>query len=96
MSKNSTTTFTLDLDNPPPLSRKQRAALEALDRLPESEIDLSDIPERTVLYKPVKKATTIRIDADILSWLRTYGKGYQTKINAILRKEMLAAKGGEQ
>lgn len=62
----------------------------------DSEIDYSDIPAMTEadepLYKPVKKLTTVRIDADVLAWLKTYGKGYQTKINAILRQEMLTAK----
>ncbi|MDR1536048.1 MAG: BrnA antitoxin family protein, partial [Planctomycetota bacterium] len=38
----------------------------------------------------------VRIDTDILAWLKTYGKGYQTKINAILRREMFAAKSGYQ
>ncbi len=93
MSKKHIVRYSLDLDNPPPLTQKQRAALEALDRLPDSEIDLSDIPEHTTFYRPMKKPTTVRIDADVLAWLKTYGKGYQTKINAILRQEMLAAKG---
>lgn len=93
MSKKRIVKYRLDSDNPPPLTRKQRAALEELDRLPDSEIDLSDIPEHAAFYKPIKKATTIRIDADVLAWLQTYGKGYQTKINAILRQEMLEAKG---
>ena len=92
MRKKRTVKFSLDANNPPPLTQKQRAALEALDRLPDSEIDLSDIPEHTTFYKPIKKQTTVRIDADVLAWLKTYGKGYQTKINAILRQEMLAAK----
>lgn len=95
MSKKRTIKFSLDPDNPPPLTRKQRAALAELDRLPDSEIDLSDIPEHTTFYKPIKKATTVRIDADVLAWLRTYGKGYQTKMNAILRNEMLAATKGK-
>lgn len=93
MSKKRIVKYRLDSDNPPPLTRKQRAALEELDRLPDSAIDLSDIPEHATFYKPLKKATTVRIDADVLAWLKTYGKGYQTKINAILRNEMLAAKG---
>ena len=93
MSKKHTVHYRLNPDNPPPLTRKQRVALEALDRLPDSEIDLSDIPEHTTFYRPVKKATTIRIDVDVLAWLKTYGKGYQTKINAILRQEMLTVKG---
>ena len=59
----------------------------------DSDIDYSDIPpldktflkRATVLWPPVKKQLTIRIDADILAWLRAQGKGYQTRINRILR-----------
>ncbi len=39
------------------------------------------------------KYAVVRIDADVLAWLKTYGKDCQTKINTILRQEMLAAKG---
>ena len=80
--------FELDPANPPPLTGKQMAALEALNRMPDSEIDYSDEP----MYRPAKQMTTLRLDADVLAWLRAQGKGYQTKINAILRKEMLARK----
>ena len=38
-------------------------------------------------------ATTVRIDADVLAWLKAGGKGYQTRLNAILRAEMLRARG---
>lgn len=97
MSKKHMSGISLDPNNPPPLSAKQRKALEDLAKMPDTEIDYSDIPamteEDTPLYKPVKKLTTVRIDADVLAWLKTYGKGYQTKINAILRQEMLATKG---
>jgi uncharacterized protein (DUF4415 family) len=40
-------------------------------------------------YKPTKTSTTVRIDSDVLAWLRTQGKGYQSRINAILRRKML-------
>ena len=41
----------------------------------------------TELPKPRGKAhMTLRVDADVLGWFRAQGKGYQTKINAILRK----------
>lgn len=50
-------------------------------------------PER--FYRPVKEMTTIRLDADVLAWLRSEGKGYQTRINAILRREMLASPGNK-
>ncbi len=87
-------TFELDPINPPPLTAKQMAALEVLRKMPDSEIDYSDIPDEP-LYRPAKKMTTVRLDADILAWLRSQGKGYQTKINAILRREMLTAKKNE-
>ena len=62
----------------------------------EGDIDYSDIPpldktflERaTVAWPPVKKQLTIRLDADVLKWLRAQGKGYQTRINRILRVVM--------
>lgn len=93
MSKKPTKKFSLDPDNPPPLTRKQRAALDTLGALPDEAIDLSDIPEHSTFYRPVKKATTIRLDADVLAWLKKRGRGYQTRINAILRREMLSEKG---
>lgn len=42
------------------------------------------------LYRPVKKQTTVRLDADVLFWLRRSGKGWQTRLNAILRAAMRA------
>lgn len=50
------------------------------------------------LYRPVKRPTTVRIDADVLFWLKSAGPGYQTRLNAILREAMmrdLAAFEGE-
>ena len=91
----------VDLENLPPLTEQQKAELAALASLPDQEIDYSDIPPlseafwqnavRGGLYKPTKTSTTIRIDADVLAWLRSQGKGYQSRINAILRREMLAS-----
>jgi uncharacterized protein (DUF4415 family) len=91
MSKKPTIKLSLDPNNLPKLTKKQIAMLDALEKLPDSEIDCSDIPEHKFMYKPVKQVTTIRLDSDVLAWLRTYGKGYQSRINAILRKEMLTA-----
>ncbi len=67
-----------------------------LSQMKDSEIDYSDIPplsdkffKNARLRLPEKKSTiTIRIDPDILSWLKQQGRGYQTKINAILRTYM--------
>nr|WP_286130771.1 BrnA antitoxin family protein [Enhydrobacter aerosaccus] len=41
------------------------------------------------MYKPTKQIATIRIDSDVLLWLKSQGKGYQTRMNAILRQAML-------
>ncbi|MDR1677674.1 MAG: cytoplasmic protein, partial [Deltaproteobacteria bacterium] len=67
MSKKRTVKYKLDPDNIPPLTGKQRATLEELDKMPDSAIDLSDIPEHTTFYKPIKRQTTVRIDADVLA-----------------------------
>jgi uncharacterized protein (DUF4415 family) len=84
----------------PPLTAKQRANLRALAARPDSEIDTSDVPEMTaeqwknatrgLVYRPLKRQITARVDADVLDWLKAQGKGYQSRINAILRREMLA------
>lgn len=73
--------------------------IRALRRMKDSEIDTSDIPpvldwSRAVVgkfYRPIKKPLTIRLDADVLAWLRSQGKGYQTRINALLRSKMETA-----
>jgi uncharacterized protein (DUF4415 family) len=91
----------IDLANLPPLTKEQEAELAALGARPDHEIDYSDSPPlseefwknavRGRFYKPVKTSTTVRIDSDVLAWLRAGGKGYQSRINAILRREMLAS-----
>jgi uncharacterized protein (DUF4415 family) len=89
------------LETMPPLTEAQRANLRALAARPDSEIDMSDAPELTDeqwknaerghFYRPLKRQITARVDADVLEWLKAQGKGYQSRINAILRREMLAA-----
>lgn len=76
-----------------------RKELAALADKPESEIDFSDLPsttardwqagERGKFYRPVKQQLTVRIDADVLAWLKSQGKGYQGRLNDILRAAML-------
>jgi uncharacterized protein (DUF4415 family) len=86
------------------LSEEQRSLeLDRIARLPDASIDTTDIPERSLedlrrgrrrdLFRPIKEPVTIRIDADILEWLKGQGPGYQTKVNRILRAEMTAAQG---
>lgn len=88
------------VDTLPPLTEAQRAKLRSLASRPEGDIDLSDAPEMTdaewknaergLFYRPIKRQITARVDADVLAWLKSHGKGYQSRINAILRREMLA------
>ena len=73
------------------LSREQR--LKKLGELKDKDIDYSDIPEldeafwanAVIEYPEKKKPVTLRIDADVLEWFRSLGKGYQTRINSVLR-----------
>ncbi len=39
-------------------------------------------------YRPIKKSVTIRVDSDVLAWLKRQGIGYQTRINKLLREAM--------
>lgn len=83
-----------------PLAPRQKRELAVLAALPDDQIDTSDIPElppgawknaiRGRFYRPVKQAVSMRLDADVIAWLRKSGKGYQTRANRILREHMLA------
>jgi uncharacterized protein (DUF4415 family) len=94
-------THDVDLANLPPLTEAQKAKLAALATRPDSEIDYSDAPQLAEdfwkaavmgrFYKPTNTSTNLRIDSDVLAWLKGQGKGYQSRINAILRREMLSS-----
>ena len=85
-----------ELEPGTPLTDQQRAELRALKDRP---IDFSDIPElppnafknavRGRFYRPVKQAVSLRLDADVLAWLKKDGDGYQTRVNQMLRERML-------
>jgi uncharacterized protein (DUF4415 family) len=87
------------LDDLPPLTEERKAELKALSDRPDSEIDYSDIQPLTEefwknavpnpFYKPIKTHASLRIDSDVMAWLKSQGKGYQTRINAILRDAMI-------
>jgi len=91
----------LDPANPAPPTRKQKAELAALAGISDDKIDYSDIPARPAgfradavrggLYRPVKvkRQLTVRIDADVLAWLKSQGEGYHGHLNQILRSAML-------
>jgi uncharacterized protein (DUF4415 family) len=73
-----------------------KSDLARLNRLKDSDIDYWDIPplgdeffkKATVAWPPAKQQLTIRLDADVLDWLKANGRGYQTRINRILRAAM--------
>ena len=85
-----------------PLTAKQKREIAAVAKMPDSKIDTSDIPElpasawkdavRGKFYRPVKKAVSLRLDADVIEWLKKDGEGYQTRANRLLREKMLADK----
>lgn len=76
--------------------------IHALKKMKERDIDTTDIPQVLdwskaavgKFYRPIKKPLTIRVDADVLAWLKGHGKGYQTRINSILRDSMEKAASG--
>lgn len=82
------------------LAARQHRELASITALPDNEIDTSDVPElpphawkdalRGRFYRPVKQSVSLRLDADIVAWLKKAGKGYQTRANHILRQRMLA------
>jgi uncharacterized protein (DUF4415 family) len=80
-------------------NRQRQQELKSFAASPDDQIDTSEIPELTeaqlkravrgAMYRPIKKSVTMRLDADVIAWLKQDGRGYQTKANALLRKEML-------
>ena len=78
------------------ISKKQAKELTAPACMPGDRIDLTDAPgvrdwRNAVVgkfYRPIKTPVTIRVDADVLDWLKRQGRGYQTRINQLLREAM--------
>ena len=78
------------------LTKVQKQDIRALRAKRDDEIDFSDAPltldwskaEIGKFYRPRKKPVTMRLDADIIDWLKSDGRGYQTKANWLLRSAM--------
>ncbi len=73
--------------------KHSRTNWKRVDRLKEEEIDYSEVPQLgpdffagAVRWPGKKKQITLRLDPDVLAFFRKHGKGYQTTINAVLRK----------
>ena len=80
------------------LSREQKRDIAAIAAKKDEDIDLSEMPEVVdwsnaevgKFYRPPKKPVTMRLDADIIEWLKGFGKGYQTRANLLLRHAMMS------
>jgi uncharacterized protein (DUF4415 family) len=81
------------------LSVEQKRDIAAISAMRDEDIDLSEMPEvldwsgaeMGKFYRPPKKSVTMRLDGAILEWLKGYGKGYQTRVNLLLRHAMASA-----
>ena len=79
------------------ISHKSQTDWDRVDKLRDKDINFSDnlevTPEmfaKAVLrkgLKPVVRKTqvTLRIDEDVLTWFKKHGRGYQTRINSLLK-----------
>jgi uncharacterized protein (DUF4415 family) len=73
-----------------------RELYEQRDRSLDDDPDARPLPpekwahamRRDEFFRPIKKPVTARIDADVLDWLKSQGKGHLTRINALLREAM--------
>lgn len=79
------------------LTKEQERDIRAIAATRDEDIDFSDVPpvldwsgaEIGKFYRPGKKPVTMRLDSDIIAWLKSEGPGYQTKANGLLRHAML-------
>jgi uncharacterized protein (DUF4415 family) len=79
------------------LTKRQKRDVRAIATKRDEDIDFSDAPpvldwtgaEIGKFYRPVKKAVTMRLDSDIIAWLKADGCSYRTKANSLLRHAML-------
>lgn len=73
-----------------------KSDLTRIDALKDEDIDYSEIPDLSALGKEFwdkavvkrvepKAQVTIRLDREVLDWFKSRGKGYQSRINAVLR-----------
>ena len=78
------------------LTREQKRDIRAIAAKRDEDIDFSDTPavvdwgraEIGKFYRPAKKPVTIRLDSDVIAWLKASGRGYQTRANWLLRQAM--------
>jgi uncharacterized protein (DUF4415 family) len=85
------------------LTKEQKRDIAAIAAKKDEDIDLSDMPERLdwsgavvgMFYRPAKRPVTMRLDEDVVAWLKAFGPGYQTKVNFLLRHAMVSSGQGK-
>ena len=77
------------------LTKEQKRDIQVIAAKRDEDIDFSDArpvnwksAEIGKFYRPTKKIVTMRLDSDVIAWLKAYGRGYQTKANWLLRHAM--------
>jgi uncharacterized protein (DUF4415 family) len=78
------------------LTARRNRELKALKYRKVPQTETQDMPEvrdwdgavRGRFYRPVKKAISLRLDADVLAWFKAHNEKYQSKINEVLREYM--------
>src|SRR6202451_1309116 len=78
------------------LTKEQKRQAAVIAAKSDADIDVSDAPEVVdwsgaeirKFYRPPKKPVTMRLDIDIIKWLKSHGRGYQTRVNVLLRHAM--------
>ena len=80
------------------IKKSSKTDWERINQMKDEDIDCSDIPpldenffaNADIRFPSGKEQLTIRLDKDVLAWFKSQGKGYQTRINTILRSYMEA------
>jgi uncharacterized protein (DUF4415 family) len=82
------------------LTKEQKRQIAVIAAKTDANIDLSEMPEVVdcsgaevgKFYRPPKRPVTMRLDADVVDWLKSYGRGYQTRANHLLRHAMVTSR----
>lgn len=85
------------------LTKEQKLDIRAIAAKRDDDIDFSDAPpvidwsaaEIGKFHRPSKKPVTMRLDSDVIAWLKSDGRGYQTRVNWLLRHAMLHFRRGK-
>lgn len=87
---------------------KVKREIAVLKEMPDADVDFGDIPRQNPddakwkkavvgkFYRPLKAPVSLRLDADVLDWLKSKGAGYQSRINVMLRERMNAERNTGQ